>query len=63
MGYWARSEKSRARELIGMPVGQVVSRMKEEQTSAEVIYSFIEEFVDTVEKLGGTLDAAEKGEA
>jgi NAD(P)H-dependent flavin oxidoreductase YrpB (nitropropane dioxygenase family) len=63
MGYWARSEKSRARELIGMPVGQVVSRMKEEQTSAEVIYSFIEEFVDVVEKLGGTLDAAEKGKA
>jgi hypothetical protein len=28
-----------------------------------VIYSFIEEFVDVVEKLGGTLDAAEKGKA
>ena len=59
IGYWARSEKSRARELLGMPVGQVVSRMNQEQASAEVVRGFIEEFVDTLERLNGLLDAAE----
>jgi NAD(P)H-dependent flavin oxidoreductase YrpB (nitropropane dioxygenase family) len=60
IGYWARSEKSRARELQGLPVGQIVSRMNHEQTSAEVIYQLMEEFVDTVERLDGTLEAAAK---
>jgi len=59
IGYWSRSEKSRARELLGMPVGQVVSRMNQEQGSAEVVRGFIEEFVDTLERLNGLLDAAE----
>jgi NAD(P)H-dependent flavin oxidoreductase YrpB (nitropropane dioxygenase family) len=60
IGYWARSEKSRARELVGMPVGQVVSRMRRELTSAEVVYAFMEEFVDAVERLNGMLAAAER---
>ncbi len=59
IGYWARSEKSRARELVGMPVGQVVGRLRHELTSAEVVYAFIEEFVDAVERLDGMLAAAE----
>jgi NAD(P)H-dependent flavin oxidoreductase YrpB (nitropropane dioxygenase family) len=58
IGYWSRSEKSRARELAGMPVGQVVGRLREERTSAEVIYQFIDEFVDAVERLDGMLAAA-----
>jgi NAD(P)H-dependent flavin oxidoreductase YrpB (nitropropane dioxygenase family) len=58
IGYWSRSEKSRARELAGMPVGQVVGRLTEERTSAEVIYRFIDEFVDAVERLDGMLAAA-----
>jgi NAD(P)H-dependent flavin oxidoreductase YrpB (nitropropane dioxygenase family) len=60
IGYWSRSEKSRARELAGMPVGQVVSRMRHEVSSAEVVYAFMEEFVDTVQRLNGMLEAAEK---
>jgi len=59
IGYWSRSEKSRARELVGMPVGQVVGRLQHELTSAEVVYAFIEEFVDAVERLDGMLAAAE----
>lgn len=58
IGYWSRSEKSRARELVGMPVGQVVGRLTEEQSSAEVIYHFIDEFVDAVGRLDGMLAAA-----
>ena len=60
IGYWSRSGKSRARELQGIPVGQIVSRMNHEVTSADVIYQFMEEFVDTVERLQGTLEAAAK---
>jgi NAD(P)H-dependent flavin oxidoreductase YrpB (nitropropane dioxygenase family) len=58
IGYWSRSEKSRARELVGMPVGQVVGRLRQELSSAEVIYQFIDEFVDAVERLDGMLAAA-----
>ena len=60
IGYWSRSEKSRARELQGIPVGQIVSRMNHEVTSAEVIYQLMEEFVEAVERLDGTLEAAAK---
>ena len=44
--------------LVGMPVGQVVGRMSHEMSSAEVIYQFIDEFVESVERLQGMLDAA-----
>ena len=55
----ARKEGAKARELIGMPVGQVVSRMTHELSSAEVIYQFMDEFVETVDRLQGTLSAAQ----
>jgi NAD(P)H-dependent flavin oxidoreductase YrpB (nitropropane dioxygenase family) len=58
IGVAARKEGAKARELLGMPVGQVVGRMNEEMTSAEVIYRFIDEFVESVERLQGMLDAA-----
>jgi hypothetical protein len=37
-----------------------VSRMKEVKTSAEVVYQFMDEFVDAVSRLQGMLEAAEK---
>ena len=58
IGLAARKEGAKARELLGMPVGQVVGRMNEELSSAEVIYRFIDEFVESVERLQGMLDAA-----
>ena len=45
-------------ELVGMPVGQVVGRLTEEVSVADVIYQFMDEFVESVERLGHTLDAA-----
>jgi NAD(P)H-dependent flavin oxidoreductase YrpB (nitropropane dioxygenase family) len=54
----ARKPGAKARELMGMPVGQVVGRMAHEQSVAEVVYQFIEEFVESVERLQGMLDAA-----
>ena len=56
----ARHRLLRARDLIGMPVGQVVSRMNEVKKSSEVIYEFMDEFVSTVERLDGLLAAAEE---
>ena len=59
IGLAARKEGARARELVGMPVGQVVGRLTQEMTSADVIYQFIDEFVETVDRLRQTLDAAD----
>ncbi|MCP3983689.1 MAG: nitronate monooxygenase [bacterium] len=59
IGLAARKQDSKAQELLGMPVGQVVGRMTEEKSSAEVIYEFIDEFVESVARLQGMLDAAE----
>jgi len=42
-----------------MPVGQVVGRLTQEMSSADVIYLFIDEFVETLERLQATLDAAD----
>ncbi|MFP8875091.1 MAG: nitronate monooxygenase family protein [Myxococcota bacterium] len=58
IGLAARKEGAKARELIGMPVGQVVGRMTQEMSSADVIYQFIDEFVEATERLQATLDAA-----
>ena len=58
IGLAARKEGARARELVGMPVGQIVGRMREEQSSAELIYQFIDEFIEAVGRLQGMLDAA-----
>jgi NAD(P)H-dependent flavin oxidoreductase YrpB (nitropropane dioxygenase family) len=59
IAHFARSPASRAHELVGMPVGQVVGRLREEQKTAEVMLAFMQEFVDAVERLQGMLDAAE----
>jgi NAD(P)H-dependent flavin oxidoreductase YrpB (nitropropane dioxygenase family) len=60
--HFAESDKSRARELLGMPVGQVVGRMKEQKSSAAVIDQFLDEFAESVERLSAALRAAEAGD-
>ena len=59
IGHFARNEHSRARELVGMPVGQIVGRMNEVRPTREVIYDLVNEFVDTVQRLESLLAAAE----
>jgi len=56
----ARKKGAKAQELVGMPVGQVVGRMNTEMSSADVIYQFMDEFVESVERLQQTLDKASK---
>ena len=60
MMHYVRNPQSRARELLTMPVGQVVGRMKQEKKAALVVMEFMEEFIDTVDRLNGTLAAAER---
>ena len=60
IGLAARIEGARARQLICMPVGQVVGRMTREISSADVIYQFMDEFVECVGRLQGMLDAASR---
>ncbi len=60
IGLAARKPGAKARELVGIPVGQVVGLITEEKTSAEVMYEFIDEFVESVGRLQGMLDAAER---
>ncbi len=59
IGLAARKEGAKARDLVGMPVGQIVGRLTREMSSADVIYQFIDEFVETVDRLQKSLDAAE----
>jgi NAD(P)H-dependent flavin oxidoreductase YrpB (nitropropane dioxygenase family) len=60
IGHYARSEQSRARERVGIPVGQIVGRMNEVRPTREVVYELVNEFVDTVKRLESLLEAAEK---
>jgi NAD(P)H-dependent flavin oxidoreductase YrpB (nitropropane dioxygenase family) len=57
---YATNPKTRARELVGMPVGQIVGRMNEVRPAHEVIFKIIDEFVDAVQRLDGTLKDAEE---
>ena len=47
-----------ARELAGMPVGQIVGSMQQVRPVREVIYSMVEEYIATVQKMSHALEAA-----
>lgn len=44
------------RELVGMPVGQIVSRMNQVRSSKAVIQEMVEEYVDTTQRLTADLE-------
>jgi NAD(P)H-dependent flavin oxidoreductase YrpB (nitropropane dioxygenase family) len=50
-----RIQRSGNRELTGMPVGQIVSRMNQVRPSKDVIYDMVEEYIETMNRLGSTL--------
>ena len=43
------------RELLGMPVGQIVSRMNKVRTAKEVVYDMVEEYIDVTERMNKQL--------
>lgn len=52
-----RISRSNNRELTGMPVGQVVSRMNNVRPSKDVIYDMVEEYIDTMNRLAQATSA------
>ena len=44
------------RELVGMPVGQIVSRMNQVRSARAVVQEMVEEYVDTTQRLRADLE-------
>jgi NAD(P)H-dependent flavin oxidoreductase YrpB (nitropropane dioxygenase family) len=51
-----RIQRSGNRELAGMPVGQIVSRMDHVRPCKDVIYGMVEEYIDTVSRVSAALE-------
>jgi hypothetical protein len=52
---YADKPGSRAKELLGTAIGQIVGRMNAVRSSRDVVYDMVGECVDTLEKLRGML--------
>jgi NAD(P)H-dependent flavin oxidoreductase YrpB (nitropropane dioxygenase family) len=50
-----------ARDLVGTPVGQIVGSMKSARPARDIIYSIVEEYIETVSRMSATLDAPVAG--
>ena len=42
-------------DMVGMPVGQIVSRMNEMRSAKQVVYDMIEEYIDSAQRMAGDL--------
>lgn len=60
MHRYAHVEASGAKDLVGMPVGQIVGRMNSVRSARDVIYDLVTEFVETVSRMAQTLPAVDK---
>ncbi len=47
----ARAKRAGVHELVGGPVGQVVSRMTEVMPAAEIVLNMVEEYMDTLQRM------------
>lgn len=53
-----RIQRSGNRELTGMPVGQIVSRMNQVRPAKDVIYEMVEEYIETMSRLASGFQTA-----
>jgi NAD(P)H-dependent flavin oxidoreductase YrpB (nitropropane dioxygenase family) len=53
-----RIGRANANELVGMPVGQIVSRMNSVRTAKEVVLDMVNEYVDVTERMHSALTSA-----
>jgi NAD(P)H-dependent flavin oxidoreductase YrpB (nitropropane dioxygenase family) len=53
-----RIGRANANELVGMPVGQIVSRMNSVRTAKEVVLDMVNEYVDVTERMHKALENA-----
>jgi NAD(P)H-dependent flavin oxidoreductase YrpB (nitropropane dioxygenase family) len=61
---YAHAPGSRARELLGTPVGQIVGRMNQVRSVRDVVYSLVEELVEATERVQAVMgDSAGSGPA
>jgi len=58
IGAYAEKPESRARELAGTAIGQVVGRMNTVRSTRDVIYDMVKEYIDVVERMKKGLDDA-----
>ncbi|MGA8250222.1 MAG: nitronate monooxygenase family protein [Mycobacterium sp.] len=49
--YTARAERAGRTDLVGGPVGQVVSRMTKVRPAAEIVLNMVEEYMDTLQRM------------
>ena len=45
------------RELVGMPVGQIVGRMRDVRSAKDVLFDLVQEAAETIDRLGGLAGA------
>lgn len=55
--YTQRARRAGVRELVGMPVGQVVSRMNKVRPVSEIMLEMVEEYVVTLERMAAQLNS------
>jgi hypothetical protein len=60
MNRYAHVEGSRANDLVGMPVGQIVGAMNAVRPARDVIYDIVSEYVETVSGMASALPESEK---
>jgi hypothetical protein len=60
MNRFADLEGSGARDLVGMPVGQIVGTMNAVRSARDVIYDIVTEYVETVSGMAEDLPTVEE---
>ncbi len=57
MNRYAHTQGSGARDLVGMPVGQIVGSMNAVRSARDVIYEMVSEYVETVSQMAEAMPA------
>jgi NAD(P)H-dependent flavin oxidoreductase YrpB (nitropropane dioxygenase family) len=52
----SRAKRAGVYELVGSPVGQIVSRMTKVRPAGEMVLDMVQEYVETLQRLSGMLD-------
>lgn len=52
---YAETGEPGSAELLGTPVGQVVGLMNKRKPAAQVVYDFVNGYIDAVQRLNDTL--------
>ena len=63
MNRYAHVEGSRAKDLVGMPVGQIVGRMNAVRPARDLIYEIVSEYVETVSTMAEFLPRIENADS